>query len=94
MFDPLSSALVWAMTAGLKSLADFLSTKGLKIDISGWASLAIASLVSALIVWANGVTLPPVLTAFLPAIVAAIAKFLFVLIPAMGVQFAVKKLSK
>lgn len=96
MFDPLSSAFVFLFVAGLKSLADFLASKGFKIDISGWASLAVASLVSALIVYldAAAIKLPPTIQVFLPAIVAAIAKFLLVLFPAMGAQAVKKALSK
>lgn len=90
MFNPLDSALTFLVTEGLKSLSTFLKSHGFPFEIDGWGSLAVAALVAALLVWANafGAKLPATAAAYLPYLVQVI----LVLLPAIGIHAAAKRL--
>ncbi len=87
MFDPLSSAFVYLLTAGLKKLSEFLAEHDVNLSIEGWGSLLVAALVSAVLGYANnfGATLPPTWQ----SIIVYVVTVLVILLPAIGIHAVV-----
>lgn len=88
MFDPLQPILIFLVTAGLK---DFFA-RVLKRELDSATSALVASLIAALVLWANGFAalIPP---QWLP-IIGAIVALLVAIASAFGIHATVKFIAK
>lgn len=91
MFDPLSGAIAFLLTEGIKKLAEFLNAHGIPLEVDSWSALFVAAVVSALIVFFNmqGAKLPASVVEWIPVLV----KIILILLEAVGIHATVKRLA-
>jgi tetrahydromethanopterin S-methyltransferase subunit E len=92
MFDPLSGALTYLLTEGIKKLVAFLKEKfGFNLVVDGWLALAVAAFVSAALAWSSllGEKLPTDVLGWIPVVV----KVVLILLESVGIHAFIKKLA-
>lgn len=92
MFDPLTGVLTFLLTEAIKKLVVFLGGFGFNLEINGWLSLFVASVVAALVVFANlqAGKLPDRVETLIPILI----KVLLTLLEAIGIHSVVKRFAR